>query len=523
MRKILSFLAVSLFAFSASANVTLVGDNSLMFTGIYSDQNTEWVSMTQSFGYTDFVTPFEASGAVHEVKFTTSVSASTESGGIDTVALRPAAYKYNSLLVNGDTYSNNGVGTLDCSDGGSDRQLNLEVQLMDGFVADALNVWRKVYISQDGYGQWVTFIKNTGSVSENVTVTINSYLQSSTRTKITASASDGLSPLGTDDGWFVTGGDYSDPRVAHVIAGPAGLKPSAITVEDCSEIVMWAYNFDLEADETIALVNFVTATGFIDESVTIAKDIYGDSASYLGCLSADELAMIANFQDCSTLNTDCETFSYDATFAACKSTAVDCSGLEDQCNGSTCTEDVGCVAVPLSVACDDGDSCTLSDTCAAGACVGVAKDCSAEADQCNAGSCDSTLGCVADPLTDGISCNDLNLCTDTDVCSAGVCFGVAKDCSAQDATCYNGQCNAETGSCEAVLSPAGTACDDGEECTEDDACDSAGLCVSDDNCVDESSKSDDDSDGGCGCSAKKGPVSIPWMLFLGAAFLVRRR
>ena len=49
--------------------------------------------------------------------------------------------------------------------------------------------------------------------------------------------------------------------------------------------------------------------------------------------------------------------------------------------------------------------------------------CSAATDGCNDGICDAQLVCVAHPRQNGTHCDDFNSCTDTDLCTAGVCAG----------------------------------------------------------------------------------------------------
>lgn len=47
-------------------------------------------------------------------------------------------------------------------------------------------------------------------------------------------------------------------------------------------------------------------------------------------------------------------------------------------------------------------------------------------DMCNTGTCDPTTGaCTAVPVADGTSCDDADMCTSGDVCSAGVCGGAS--------------------------------------------------------------------------------------------------
>lgn len=71
------------------------------------------------------------------------------------------------------------------------------------------------------------------------------------------------------------------------------------------------------------------------------------------------------------------------------------------------------------MACDDGDPCTHTDRCAAGACGGTAITCTSEA--CVTRECDGTPTCVETLATDGTVCtDDGNECT-TDVCRGGAC------------------------------------------------------------------------------------------------------
>jgi hypothetical protein len=88
------------------------------------------------------------------------------------------------------------------------------------------------------------------------------------------------------------------------------------------------------------------------------------------------------------------------------------------CTDDTCLTD-GCVYSANSAACDDGDPCTLVDACSAAVCVGSgANDCDDQND-CTADSCESGNGCVYE-VTGG-SCEDGDFCTVTDTCTDGQC------------------------------------------------------------------------------------------------------
>ncbi len=129
--------------------------------------------------------------------------------------------------------------------------------------------------------------------------------------------------------------------------------------------------------------------------------------------------------------------------------------------------------------CDDANPCTVNDACKAAVCQGGTPKC-APPDSCHtAGVCDPATGmCSVFPVKpNGAACSDNNGCTQTDTCSNGVCLGSAPVmCPPLDACHVAGICNAATGQCDAVPAPDGTACNDGDLCTEMDGC-QAGVCV----------------------------------------------
>ncbi|MCO4761433.1 MAG: hypothetical protein KC502_08010 [Myxococcales bacterium] len=200
---------------------------------------------------------------------------------------------------------------------------------------------------------------------------------------------------------------------------------------------------------------------------------------------------------------------------SCKGTGISCD------DGNPCTNDgcnptgdgAGCTHTAAAGGCDDGDVCTVSDVCKAGACAsGAAKLCD-DGDACTKDSCDAKKGCVHQ-TTDGNDCDDGNPCTASDACASGKCVGTGvcgcasnADCAkvgsgnlclgklvcdptskqcvvdpksvvvcAGPSACGSSACNAKTGLCEKSASKDGSACDaDGDACTVADACDK-GTC-----------------------------------------------
>ena len=102
-------------------------------------------------------------------------------------------------------------------------------------------------------------------------------------------------------------------------------------------------------------------------------------------------------------------------------------------------------------------SLTVSYTITCTACTGT---CTA-LDPCHvAGTCDPSTGACSNPAApDGTACNDGNTCTRTDACQAGACIGGSPvTCAALDACHVAGTCDPSTGACSNPAAPDGTSC-----------------------------------------------------------------
>lgn len=88
----------------------------------------------------------------------------------------------------------------------------------------------------------------------------------------------------------------------------------------------------------------------------------------------------------------------------------------------------------LDADCDDGSPCDGFETCDAGACVHHEPvSCAHLDDACSVGVCDDTTGaCEVEARADGSACDDGLWCTEDDTCLAGECEGVARDCGHRD-------------------------------------------------------------------------------------------
>jgi hypothetical protein len=159
-----------------------------------------------------------------------------------------------------------------------------------------------------------------------------------------------------------------------------------------------------------------------------------------------------------------------------------CEAL-DQCHGAgMCDPATGVCTDPAvadGTACDDGSACTMSDTCVAGSCLGAAPVICTALDQCHvAGACDPVTGSCSNPaLADGTGCDDGDACTQLDTCEGGLCVGASPVVCIPLDQCHGaGTCDPATGGCSDPALAAGAGCDDGDACTQTDAC-AGGVCA----------------------------------------------
>jgi hypothetical protein len=169
-------------------------------------------------------------------------------------------------------------------------------------------------------------------------------------------------------------------------------------------------------------------------------------------------------------------------------TGTELTNCDDQnpCTDDSCQEPIGCKNQNNTAPCDDHDACTQVDQCQAGTCLGTSKDCTSSEDACNLGDCDPASGaCIKRPKTVSAACNDGNSCTATDQCNAGTCVGTGNPCGANAVTCVPGTPNVCTCASGFVDNQAGACVPATDECAI------ATLCSPDATCVDPSNTAGD--------------------------------
>lgn len=142
------------------------------------------------------------------------------------------------------------------------------------------------------------------------------------------------------------------------------------------------------------------------------------------------------------------------------------SGLENE----ESLIDYGCERDTDGLSCDDNDVCTATSNCAEGECRPTEVISCDDDNPCTDDACDPELGCLY--ASNNGSCSDGDACTTNDQCVAGNCIGTPVDC-VDDNPCTAGSCVDGEG---CVFTIVEGACDDGDACTGGDQC-QGGQCV----------------------------------------------
>jgi hypothetical protein len=160
----------------------------------------------------------------------------------------------------------------------------------------------------------------------------------------------------------------------------------------------------------------------------------------------------------------------------------------DFCVKGKCSIATGkCVYTALiAVPCNDGNACTVEETCKNEQCAGKLANCD-DSNGCTTDKCSPDKGCVHDPGAG--SCDDDDKCTQKDACKGGACVGlplnVTSACDDKN-PCTADVCKADKGCVN--VQQSGADCDDGNSCTKADKC-AQGVCKAGTNA--------------CGCEADK--------------------
>lgn len=179
-----------------------------------------------------------------------------------------------------------------------------------------------------------------------------------------------------------------------------------------------------------------------------ARAVFTRDGAETSSVTVDLFANGAAIPDCEDGN-GCTTDEFNLETGACEHRAerLVCDDF-NSCTGSDlCVEGV-CLGESFS--CDDNDVCT-DDLCdPRTGCTNILTSACSDGNPCTLDSCDPIQGCQHNVLDDGTPCDDLEQCTIGDICLRGECIGANV--------------------------PEGSMCDDGDPCSKNDQC-VEGLCL----------------------------------------------
>lgn len=175
-------------------------------------------------------------------------------------------------------------------------------------------------------------------------------------------------------------------------------------------------------------------------------------------------------------------------------TCINLANMMGTCVNATCDpfnliheDPSGCTFTNLTLgeACDDGNACTVNDTCSVGICNGTLTNstCSYLDTPCTMGICNTMLGCLALNITNGTGCDTDNFTCTYQLCAGnGTCVTYLNDtvCPSTGNPCIDNICDPgslfadPTTGCR--LMENHIPCDDGFSCTFNDTC-SGGVCA----------------------------------------------
>ena len=190
------------------------------------------------------------------------------------------------------------------------------------------------------------------------------------------------------------------------------------------------------------------------------------------------------------------------TAGACQGTSATVCNDNNPCTTDFCDSTVGCQYTNNTASCSDGNACTIGDKCTSGTCTPTgAKNC-ADTNPCTEDTqCIPATGCVNAPKTG--SCDDGNVCTIGDSCSNGSCVpGTGTKACSDSNDCTIDSCDpAVSGGCKYTNAASGASCSDSNACTTGDHCNGSGACVktADANCNDGNACTNDTCVPASGC------------------------
>ena len=205
--------------------------------------------------------------------------------------------------------------------------------------------------------------------------------------------------------------------------------------------------------------NWCNGTLFCNKALKPAACVV-NPATVVSCANASDTACAKNACTITTGKCDCLPTS---KLGSCTLSAVET--VQQDCENGACRWQTLPPGSPptASVACQDGNACTVGDVCASGSCAGGTDTCL----------CSSDAECKTQG--DGNLCNGPLFCNKaTQKCALNPAAAVVCP-TGLDTVCKKNVCAPSTGACILANAATTTTCDDGDACTVNDYCTDGGC------------------------------------------------
>ena len=208
--------------------------------------------------------------------------------GINGAALpAPVVYNPGESLASEDCFQNN-----------QNRQLNFQPQALAGL---NLQVARKVFVAHNSdVVRWLNVVTNTGSVPNEVGITLQGLLGSANQTKVTATST-GDSTITAGDLWFTTaqsvpqGQTSLEPRIGFAVQGVgATVPPRSLGINSLGQAIA-TFTPTIQPGQSVSIMTFVTVEGNNKQAKKAMENVVTLPSSAITCLSEQELASVVNF------------------------------------------------------------------------------------------------------------------------------------------------------------------------------------------------------------------------------------
>ncbi|HOI11465.1 MAG TPA: thrombospondin type 3 repeat-containing protein, partial [Myxococcota bacterium] len=277
-----------------------------------------------------------------------------------------------------------------------------------------------------------------------------------------------------DDGDTCTA-NACDPAVGCVFTMKDCDDHDACTLDDCDRQTLGCFHVDVVCDDG----NQCTDDACDPDVGCVFTNREGQCNDGSACTLGDlciEGTCVGQERDC-TDAFQCTEDLCDPAFGCYHPDRVGPCDDGDKCTVDHC-EEGACIGVPD--ACDDGDLCTDDSCDPAVGCVHEPRTCPVGGTVCTPNQCDPATGeCALLPVEDGLLCLDGLFCTVGDRCVSGECTPTGpRDCSGLTTQCTTGVCDEDADGCVADPVEDGLPCDDGDAYTKGDAC-LTGACAYD--------------------------------------------